>query len=48
MRAKNLDDVYGTPVQDWTSVTSVLEKGDTQAPDTDRRRDTEGEECGSR
>jgi hypothetical protein len=34
MRAKNLDDVYGTPVQDWTSVTRVLDKGVTQAPDT--------------
>lgn len=34
MRAKNLDDVHGTPVQDWTSVTTVLDKGVTQAPDT--------------
>jgi hypothetical protein len=34
MRAKNLDDVHGTPVQDWTSVTNVLDKGVTQAPDT--------------
>ncbi len=34
MRAKNLDDVYGTPVQDWTSVTKVLDNGVTQAPDT--------------
>ncbi len=34
MRAKNLDEAYGTPVQDWTSVTSVLDKGVTHAPDT--------------
>ncbi len=34
MRAKNLEDVHGTPVQDWTSVTRVLDKGVTQAPDT--------------
>jgi hypothetical protein len=34
MRAKNLEDVYRTPVQDWTSVTRVLDKGVTQAPNT--------------
>jgi len=26
MRAKNLDDVYGTPVQEWTAVTARLDE----------------------
>lgn len=34
MRVKNLDDIYGTPVQDWAAVTAVLDSGVTQAPDT--------------
>ena len=34
MRAKNLDDQDGTPVQDWTAITTVLDSGVTQAPDT--------------
>jgi len=34
MRAKNLDDVYGTPVQEWTAVTARLDEGVLQAPDT--------------
>lgn len=34
MKAKNLDDVSGTPVQEWSAVTAVLDTGVTQAPDT--------------
>ncbi len=34
MEAKNLDDVHGTPVQDWAAVVDVLDSGVTQAPDT--------------
>ena len=34
MRAKNLDDIDGTPVQHWDAVTAILESGVTQAPDT--------------
>ena len=32
MKVVNLDDIYGTPVGDWTSVERRLEQGLTQAP----------------
>jgi hypothetical protein len=32
VKAVNLDDIYGTPVADWTSVEQRLEQGLTQAP----------------
>ena len=32
MKVVNLDDMYGTPVADWTSVERRLEQGLTQAP----------------
>jgi hypothetical protein len=34
VRPQNLDDPDGTPVQEWAAVTSVLDSGVTQAPDT--------------
>jgi hypothetical protein len=34
MRATNLEDHDATPVQDWASVTDVLDSGFTQAPDS--------------
>jgi hypothetical protein len=34
MRAKNLDDSKGMTVQDWAAVTTVLERGFNQAPDS--------------
>jgi hypothetical protein len=34
MKAKNLEDPSGTPVQDWAAVTAQLEAGFTQAPGT--------------
>lgn len=33
MRAKNLDDQYGTPVQEWETVVARLDEGFLQAPD---------------
>jgi hypothetical protein len=34
MRAKNLEDHGAAPVQDWSSITEILDGGFTQAPDT--------------
>ncbi|MFC9898040.1 pyridoxamine 5'-phosphate oxidase family protein [Nocardia sp. NPDC127579] len=34
MKAKNLDDSQGMQIQDWKTVTAVLDSGITQAPDT--------------
>jgi hypothetical protein len=34
MRAKNLEDRDAAPVQDWASITRVLDGGFTQAPDS--------------
>lgn len=34
MRAKNLEDRDAAPVQDWASITRVLDDGFTQAPDS--------------
>jgi hypothetical protein len=34
MRARNLADLYGSPLLDWAQIESRLEQGMTQAPDT--------------
>src|SRR5258705_11140086 len=34
MKATNLADLYGTPLLDWDRLTSRLDRGVTQAPDT--------------
>ena len=34
MKAKNLDDAHGTPLQDWAAVAGVLDDGFTQVPET--------------
>jgi hypothetical protein len=34
MEARNLDDIYGSPLLDWGEIVARLEGGVTQAPDT--------------
>ena len=34
MKARNLADLYGTPLLDWAKIESRLEEGVSQAPDT--------------
>jgi hypothetical protein len=34
MRARNLDDIYGTPLVEWKDVTAELDRGIPQAPDS--------------
>jgi PPOX class probable F420-dependent enzyme len=35
MKARNLADLYGTPLLDWAKIESRLEEGVSQAPETD-------------